>query len=150
MTRQRKISLTDASREAYRRRIVGDYYALTRDQMDALKDLQTQTTWRPSESSKYAGHGVLYAFHQALLRAASRWAPPYARGLGFYSAPGKGQSPTRKAYRLLNAGHFEDAADMFDVAADQYEEAGDYRSALHASEMAKMARWSRQNLQGRS
>lgn len=143
--RTRKLSLTDASREAFRLRIVGDYYALTRSQTDALGELHEQTAWRQSESSRYAGHSVLYAFHQALLRAASRWDRGRKNVSGVSSAVA---STVQEAYRLMNDGHLHDAADMFDVAADQYEEAGDYRSALHASNVAQMAR-SQANTQGR-
>lgn len=69
---RKHLTLAQAAAHARSRKLLGNYYALDRDTVQALVDLMKRTFWRQSRSSRAQGHGRTYAFHQALVRASSR------------------------------------------------------------------------------
>lgn len=126
----RRLSITEASREAFRRRIigVGYYHGLTDAELAALAELRKRTDRRSQRET-------LMDFRDALIRAAPRWGPH-----GPDSRLSRASVHARIAFRLRDEGRLLEGADHLDVAADAYEEAGDYRSALHAANMAALWR----------
>lgn len=133
----KRLSIIEASREAFRRRIIGTgyYEDLTDAELQALAELRTRTDGRSQRQT-------IMDFRNALIHAAPRWAPTRAPGPD--SRLSIASDHARTGFHLQNVGRSREAADHMDVAADAYDEAGDHRSAMHAANMAAL--W-RRNLQ---
>ena len=127
---KRTLSLEDAAREAWRLGILAkDYYALTRDEEDAIfGELMPRTRWKQSPSSAAQGRSKRYSFYLALQdkRVPVAFTPALERAHRLVAA----------AIALWQDGLQAESSDAYEVAADALNEAEDHRGASYARKSA--------------